>query len=263
VADLPTRLGTLPTSGTVNTTTPPSVGDIADAVMDEPLSGHTTAGTFGKAVSDTLAALTAFADKFAGITLVRKWLRLMAGKTADATTLTEFQGDAATTYNNTTDSQEAIRDRGDVAWTGGGGDGGGATAEAIVAALAGRDVEVSSPIRPDGTIEFVRGDAVSLAITVTGYTGPSLDGQTVSLRLIERVEYQRSGSDGVAVASFSGTATQTDTTVTVTIAIAANQNTFARTRPPENGWTHKGQLIGQNTTLKLYDVTVLRDVIGS
>lgn len=37
------------------TGTPPTAASIADAVCDEALSGHTTAGTVGKAISDTLA----------------------------------------------------------------------------------------------------------------------------------------------------------------------------------------------------------------
>lgn len=39
-----------------NTTTPPTVGAIADQVWDEALSGHATAGTTGKALSDAGAA---------------------------------------------------------------------------------------------------------------------------------------------------------------------------------------------------------------
>ncbi|MGB0971913.1 MAG: hypothetical protein ACPGVG_13275 [Mycobacterium sp.] len=38
----------------VNTTTPPTAAAIADAVLDEPTSGHTTAGTVGKLLGDVL-----------------------------------------------------------------------------------------------------------------------------------------------------------------------------------------------------------------
>lgn len=38
-----------------NTATPPSAASIADAVLDEALSGHVTAGTLGKAIADTEA----------------------------------------------------------------------------------------------------------------------------------------------------------------------------------------------------------------
>lgn len=39
---------------TRNATTPPAVGAIADAVCDEALAGHTTAGSVGKALADVL-----------------------------------------------------------------------------------------------------------------------------------------------------------------------------------------------------------------
>lgn len=76
--------------------------------------------------SDSLAQqrsnLTALAGKFTGITLLAKWLGALAGKTSDASTRTEINATTAgATYNETTDSQEATRDRGDAAWAGGGG----------------------------------------------------------------------------------------------------------------------------------------------
>lgn len=54
---------------------------------------------------------------FSGITQLSKWLGALAGKTADSSTLTEINATTAgASYNNTTDSQEALRDRGDAAW---------------------------------------------------------------------------------------------------------------------------------------------------
>lgn len=69
------------------------------------------------------------ASIFTGITLLAGWLRLMARKDTAATTdyaasLTEINvngGTGAGAYAATTDSQEATRDRGDAAWTTGGG----------------------------------------------------------------------------------------------------------------------------------------------
>lgn len=63
------------------------------------------------------------ATLFSGITSLAEWLGLIAGKqTPDATALTEIKatGAGSGTYDATTDSNEAIRDRGDAAWTGGG-----------------------------------------------------------------------------------------------------------------------------------------------
>lgn len=57
---------------------------------------------------------------FAGITSLAEWLGLLAGKQVGNTTArTELRatGAGSGTYDETTDSQEAIRDRGDTAWT--------------------------------------------------------------------------------------------------------------------------------------------------
>ena len=112
---------------------------ISDAVWDEATSDHVTAGSFGKAVGDidtttsntnttvstidsTTSTISAnvstllsriTATLFSGITSLANWLRVLARKDgADATALSEIAG----TYNDTTDSLEAIRDRGDAAW---------------------------------------------------------------------------------------------------------------------------------------------------
>lgn len=59
---------------------------------------------------------------FTGITSLAQWLGLMAGKqTANSTALAEIKatGAGSGTYDETTDSLEAIRNRGDAAWTAG------------------------------------------------------------------------------------------------------------------------------------------------
>jgi hypothetical protein len=88
----------------------------------------------GLATSTALAAVatnvTALVNRipetlFAGITSLAKWLGAIAGKTADSTTRSQINATAAgASFNETTDSLEAIRDRGDAAWTSGGGAGG-------------------------------------------------------------------------------------------------------------------------------------------
>lgn len=71
------------------------------------------------------------ANLFSGITYLSRWLGVFAGKTADSTTLSEINATTAGVgFNNTTDSLEAIRDRGDAAWTTGGG--GGSEAAVLV-----------------------------------------------------------------------------------------------------------------------------------
>ena len=63
------------------TGTPPTAGAIADAVLDEALSGHTTAGTLGKAVADTESDATAILED-TGTTLPASIAAVQA--TADA-----------------------------------------------------------------------------------------------------------------------------------------------------------------------------------
>lgn len=57
---------------------------------------------------------------FSGITSLAQWLGLLAGKqTGNSTARTELRatGAGSGTFDETTDSQEALRDRGDAAWT--------------------------------------------------------------------------------------------------------------------------------------------------
>jgi hypothetical protein len=126
-------------------TAPTTAGAIADAVWDEPASEHATAGTFGTALADALTHAAAVAGKFTGITFLARWLRLMAGKTADATTLTEFQADAATTFNNVTDSLESNRDA--IAGVSGGGSGpAGAYAQTVTVKRSDTDALVANAV---------------------------------------------------------------------------------------------------------------------
>lgn len=63
---------------------------------------------------------------FSGITSFAQWLGLIAGKqTGDSTARTEIRatGAGSGTYDETTDALQAIRDRGDAAWTTGAGGG--------------------------------------------------------------------------------------------------------------------------------------------
>jgi hypothetical protein len=63
---------------------------------------------------------------FTGITSLAAWLGTLFGKTADAGTLAEINATTGgTSFNNADHSPEAIRIRGDAAWTTGAGGGGG------------------------------------------------------------------------------------------------------------------------------------------
>jgi hypothetical protein len=77
---------------------------------------------------------------FTGITSLAEWLGLIAGKqAADGTAQTEVRatGAGSGTYDATTDSQEAIRDRGDAAWAGTGATAGEIADAVLDEALSG------------------------------------------------------------------------------------------------------------------------------
>lgn len=96
---------------------------------------------------------------------LRKYVQLLARKDAaiatdNATELAEInanEGSGAGGYSSQTDSQEALRDRGDAAWVTGSGGGGGATASEIAAQLADQPIRITSPTTTDGTLDLMQG----------------------------------------------------------------------------------------------------------
>lgn len=82
-------------------------------------------GTIQTTGQDVVANVTTLLGRitstlFSGITSLAQWLGLIAGKqTGNSTARTELRatGAGSGTYDETTDSQEALRDRGDAAWT--------------------------------------------------------------------------------------------------------------------------------------------------
>lgn len=109
----------------------------AGKIVGDALTGHTpqTGDSYarigapaGASVSADVAAVKAdtatllgriTSSLFAGMTSLAQWLGALAGKqTANSTARTEIRatGAGSGTYDETTDSQEALRDRGDAAW---------------------------------------------------------------------------------------------------------------------------------------------------
>jgi hypothetical protein len=89
-------------------------------------NGLATSTALAAVATNVTALVTRIpATLFAGITSLANWLGAIAGKTADSTTRSQINATAAgASFNETTDSLEAIRDRGDAAWVSGGGAGG-------------------------------------------------------------------------------------------------------------------------------------------
>ncbi len=116
------------------------------------------------------AGLTTLANRFTGISSLADWLRLsFRADFTNATATAEIGG----TFAATTDSLEAIRNRGDAAWTTGAGGGGGG-ADPLTAAVPGNyapgtaghrlgqigtaALTVTSPLTPEGNLELYAGD---------------------------------------------------------------------------------------------------------
>lgn len=128
--------------------------ETADDFWAKLASGMTAAGSVGKLIVDTSA-------KFSGITSLAHWLRGMIRKdTMDATAKAEIN-ESDGSYDEATDSLQAIRDRGDAAWATGSGAGDASLAkqEEILAAIRAKSpLPVNSPASAGKILETVRGD---------------------------------------------------------------------------------------------------------
>lgn len=177
-------------------------------------------GTFGNAAikTDTGNLVTRItATLFSGITSMAQWLGLLAGKqTGNTTARTELRatGAGSGTFDETTDSQEALRDRGDSAWTSAAvtdpltntvpGSYAGGTAGAVLGSLLTKPITYAGPIHPStGTMTLVRGDdylaADALQLTYNLATAPDLTGATV------RGKWFAATTDTAAIVTVTGT----------------------------------------------------------
>lgn len=150
---------------------------------------------WGDSIDATIAAVKADTGNlvtritstlFSGITSLSSWLGAIAGKTADTGTRAEINATTAgASYNETTDSQEAIRERGDAAWTTGSSSGTGTGARTVnVTVNDGSTVLQNARVRlsegastytgltnASGVVVFNVDDATyTVAITKSGYT---------------------------------------------------------------------------------------------
>lgn len=162
--------------------------------------------TVGTNVTTLLDRITA--NLFAGITSMAAWLGVLAGKSPDAGTLAEIQDtDGGTSFDNSTDSLEALRDRGDAAWTtGDGGGGGGGGEEGGVPVTIPIQDQHSNPI-PDARV-WITADADGDTLVDGAYrtdtsgnvTFTLIDGDTYYLWAQKAGQQAVSGQAFVAVA---------------------------------------------------------------
>lgn len=124
------------------------------------------------------ANLSALSGKFAGITFMAEWLGAIAGKNVSTTALGQINLTlGGSTYNNATDSLEALRDRGDAAWTTGGGGGGGGTI--IVSPLSSTGID-----RVQGTtIRLFTEEQISHSIDIYDSSGSPINLAAMTLQL--------------------------------------------------------------------------------
>jgi len=166
---------------------PADASDISASFSTVNSTLATIAGYVDTEVASIKSTVDALATKLGGITLLKNWLGALAGKTADSSTLAEINATTAGAgFNNTTDSLEAVRDRGDAAWTtgsGGGGSGTGARTvtitvndgttalqNAIVRMTEGA-ISYTATTNASGVATFNLDDATyTVAITKQGYT---------------------------------------------------------------------------------------------
>ncbi len=109
-----------------------------------------------------------------GITSLASWLGISMGKTADAGTLAEVNATTGgTSYDNTTEAQEALRDRGDAAWT-------TAVIGSFTSSVSGGEVTESKvTVYQDTAIKAPTGDPLTWEIVANDGTPIDLSGKAL------------------------------------------------------------------------------------
>jgi hypothetical protein len=144
-------------------------------------SGLATSTALAAVATNVTALVTRIpATLFAGITSLANWLGAIAGKTADSTTRTQINATTAgANFNETTDSLEAIRDRGDAAWiTGATGQGSGAR----IVTITVRDSS-ASPVEAATVRVYRAGETYAGVTNASGVTSFSLDDATFTVAI--------------------------------------------------------------------------------
>jgi hypothetical protein len=123
-----------------------------------------------------------------GLNTVLGYFRALASKNAGLTP-SDLTG-GGNTFDNTTDSLEALRDRGDAAWTTGGGGGGGSSSTLVV---QGPFSITSESAGPDGGVVAYSGDAINLLLVARDGEGDpiNLAGGTLSALLVSAAGFSQ------------------------------------------------------------------------
>lgn len=179
VIDLQTQVGT---DGAGLT----AIGDARLANLDATVSSRASAAALttveGK-VDSLLARITT--NLFTGITSLADWLRRGFRKDSGSAGMIAAEAEINTggtaTFLGTTDSLEAIRDRGDAAWTTGSGGGGGSGTGARTVAIT---VTVDSVLQEGAKVRVTKGvETYIVATNVSGVATFNLDDGTWTIAI--------------------------------------------------------------------------------
>jgi hypothetical protein len=213
VALLLTRIGTPSVSvsadiASVNTKlgTPAGASVSADIASIKTDTGTTIPGLF--------TTLTAKIRKFFQLAL-RKDAAIATDNATELTELNASGGSGAGSYSNITDAQEAIRDRGDAAWTTGGGGGGGGGESLMLSTTIATVTSQTVLILTEGTGENDAYNDMLVVITdsdtstqkaramVSDYVGASK-----TLTLAAAPSFTVAAGDTIAIIAVSGRTTE-------------------------------------------------------
>jgi len=165
-ADIATRLAT------AGYTAPDNASAVAAAASAATAASEATGANTKAGAIQTI---------FAGITTLAQWLGLIAGKQAgNSTARTEIRatGAGSGTYDETTDSTQALRDRGDAAWTTGAGGGGGGTTTIVIGPVAATVNDVAIAGSTGGVIHplsMFKAQRATIVFVITDGNGDPID----------------------------------------------------------------------------------------
>lgn len=166
-------------------------------------------------ISDS-SGVTTLLSKLTGITSLAEWLGLLAGKqTGNATARTELRatGAGAGTFDETTDALEAVRDRGDAAWTTASPPSAATIADAVWDELRADHVGAGSfgegAASVQGNVTGSVGSVTGAVGSVTGNVGGNVAGSVASVTAGVTVTTNNDktgyaiGTGGIAAAAFA------------------------------------------------------------
>ncbi len=160
---------------------------------DPPTNAELEARTLLAADYATSTALSALSAVFSGISSLADWIRRIvrkdAGTAGMTTAQTEINTGGTATFSGTADSLEAIRDRGDAAWTTGGGGGSGSGARTVTVTVT----DGTDPLQ-NAVVRMTEGVNTYTATTnVSGVATFNLDDATYTVA-ISKPSYSYAGT---------------------------------------------------------------------